>query len=201
MQEELTDQQVQEKLKEMLIESHAWLTGHFKLTSGRHSGNYMQCAMLLRFPRYAAFVGGEIARRIAHMKPDFIVSPALGGLIVGHEVARALDIPFLFCEREDGKMKLRRFPMPVGKSFVAVEDVVTTGGSVKETAEYMTAGGCRWVGSACIVDRSGGTQQLGPGLVSLFKVSFETYDPDNCPLCRKLGTPPVKPGSRPDPKK
>ena len=161
----------------------------------------MQCAMLLRFPRYAAFVGGEIARRIAHMKPDFIVSPALGGLIVGHEVARALDIPFLFCEREDGKMKLRRFPMPVGKSFVAVEDVVTTGGSVKETAEYMTAGGCRWVGSACIVDRSGGTQQLGPGLVSLFKVSFETYDPDNCPLCRKLGTPPVKPGSRPDPKK
>lgn len=201
MQEELTDQQVQEELKEMLIESHAWLTGHFKLTSGRHSGNYMQCAMLLRFPRYAAFVGGEIARRIAHMKPDFIVSPALGGLIVGHEVARALDIPFLFCEREDGKMKLRRFPMPVGKSFVAVEDVVTTGGSVKETAEYMTAGGCRWVGSACIVDRSGGTQQLGPGLVSLFKVSFETYDPDNCPLCRKLGTPPVKPGSRPDPKK
>ena len=201
MQEELTDQQVQEKLKEMLIERHAWLTGHFKLTSGRHSGNYMQCAMLLRFPRYAAFVGGEIARRIAHMKPDSIVSPALGGLIVGHEVARALDIPFLFCEREDGKMKLRRFPMPVGKSFVAVEDVVTTGGSVKETAEYMTAGGCRWVGSACIVDRSGGTQQLGPGLVSLFKVSFETYDPDNCPLCRKLGTPPVKPGSRPDPKK
>jgi orotate phosphoribosyltransferase len=201
MQTELTDQQVQEKLKEMLVESHAWLTGHFKLTSGRHSGNYMQCAMLLRFPKNAAFVGGEIAKRIAHLKPDFIVSPALGGLIVGHEVARALDVPFLFCEREDGKMKLRRFPMPAGKSFVAVEDVVTTGGSVKETAEYMVAGGCKWVGSACIVDRSGGTQQLGPDLVSLFKVSFETYDPDNCPLCKKLGTPPVKPGSRPDPKK
>jgi len=196
----MTDAQVQEKLKEMLLESKAWLEGHFKLTSGRHSGNYMQCAMLLRFPKYAAFAGGEIAKRIAHLKPDFIVSPALGGLIIGHEVARALDVPFLFCERQDGAMTLRRFPMPVGQSFVAVEDVVTTGGSVKETAEHMVAGGCTWVGSACIVDRSGGTQQLGPDLVSLFKVSFATYDPDDCPLCRQLGTPPIKPGSRPDKK-
>ncbi len=201
MPEVMTDQQVQDKVKEMLVDSKAWLTGHFKLTSGRHSGNYMQCAMLLRFPEYAAFVGGEIARRIAHLKPDFIVSPALGGLIVGHEVARALNVPFLFCEREDGKMKLRRFPMPEGKTFVAVEDVVTTGGSVRETADHMVAGGCKWVGSACIVDRSGGNQQLGPDLVSLFKVSFATYDPDDCPLCRELGTPPVKPGSRPDAKK
>lgn len=198
MREELTDIQVQEELKKRLLESRAWLSGHFKLTSGRHSANYMQCAMLLRFPKNAAFVGGEIARRIAPLKPDFIVSPALGGLIVGHEVARALDVPFLFCEREDGKMRLRRFPMPVGKSFVAVEDVVTTGGSVRETADYMVQGGCRWVGSACIVDRSGGNQKLGPDLVSLFKVTFETYDPENCPLCRELGTPPVKPGSRPD---
>ena len=197
---EMTDMEVQEQLKKMLVESKAWLEGHFKLTSGRHSGNYMQCAMLLRFPKYAAFAGGEIAKRIAHLKPDFIVSPALGGLIIGHEVARALDVPFLFCERQDGNMTLRRFPMPVGKTFVAVEDVVTTGGSVKETAEHMVAGGCKWVGSACIVDRSGGTQQLGPDLVSLFKVSFATYDPDDCPLCRELGTPPVKPGSRPDKK-
>ena len=197
---EMTDMEVQEQLKKMLVESKAWLEGHFKLTSGRHSGNYMQCAMLLRFPKYAAFAGGEIAKRIAHLKPDFIVSPALGGLIIGHEVARALDVPFLFCERQDGAMTLRRFPMPVGKTFVAVEDVVTTGGSVKETAEHMIAGGCKWVGSACIVDRSGGTQQLGPDLVSLFKVSFATYDPDDCPLCRSLGTPPIKPGSRPDKK-
>ena len=129
MPEVMTDSQVQEKLKEMLVESKAWLEGHFKLTSRRHSGNYMQCAMLLRFPKYAAFTGGEIAKRIAALKPDFIVSPALGGLIIGHEVARALDVPFLFCEREDGRMKLRRFPMPAGRRFVAVEDVVTTGGS------------------------------------------------------------------------
>ena len=81
---EMTDMEVQEQLKKMLIESKAWLEGHFKLTSGRHSGNYMQCAMLLRFPKYAAFAGGEIAKRIAHLKPDFIVSPALGGLIIGH---------------------------------------------------------------------------------------------------------------------
>ena len=162
MPEVMTDSQVQEKLKEMLVESKAWLEGHFKLTSGRHSGNYMQCAMLLRFPKYAAFTGGEIAKRIAALKPDFIVSPALGGLIIGHEVARALDVPFLFCEREDGRMKLRV-----------------------------------WAGSACIVDRSGGAQQLGPDLVSLFKISFPTWEADDCPLCRELGTPPVKPGSRP----
>lgn len=198
MSEKLTDQEVQEKLKKMLVESNAWLTGHFKLTSGRHSGNYMQCAMLLRNPEYAAFVGKEIAQRIEHLHPDFITAPAIGGLIVGHEVARALNIPFLYCEREGRIMKLRRFPMPVGKSFVAVEDVVTTGGSVKEAAGALVAGGCKWVGSACIVDRSGGTQQLGPDLVSLFKVSFETYDPDDCPLCRELGTAPIKPGTRPD---
>lgn len=196
----LTDVQVQEKLKEMLVKSHAWLEGHFRLTSGKHSGNYMQCAMMLRFPEYAAFAGQEIARRIAHLKPDFITSPALGGLIIGHEVARALNVPFLFCERENGDMKLRRFPMPAGQSFVAVEDVVTTGGSVKETAEHLVAGGCKWVGTACIVDRSGGKQVVDPNLVSLFKVSFPTYEPDDCPLCRELGTAPIKPGSRPDKK-
>ena len=196
----LTDAQVQEKLKEMLMKSEAWLEGHFRLTSGKHSGNYMQCAMLLRFPEYAAFAGEQIAKRIAHLKPDFITSPALGGLIIGHEVARALNVPFLFCERDGSDMKLRRFPMPVGKTFVAVEDVVTTGGSVKETAEHLVAGGAKWVGTACIVDRSGGNQKVDPNLVSLFKVSFATYEPDDCPLCRELGTAPVKPGSRPDKK-
>ena len=200
MQEQLTDQQVQEKVQQMLLDSHAWLHGHFKLTSGRHSGNYMQCAMLLRFPEYAAFTGREIAKRIAHLKPDFITAPALGGLIIGHEVARELNIPFLFCERENGVMKLRRFPMPAGQKFVAVEDVVTTGGSVREAADALVEGGAVWVGSACIVDRSGGAQKLGPDLVSLFKISFPNYEPDDCPLCKELGTPPIKPGSRPDKK-
>jgi orotate phosphoribosyltransferase len=188
--------ELQEKVKEMMLESHAWLEGHFRLTSGKHSGNYMQCAMLLRFPKYAAFTGGELAKKLAPLKPDFIVSPALGGLIIGHEVARALDVPFLFCERENGAMRLRRFPMPAGQSFVVVEDVVTTGGSLKETAEHMAAGGCKWLGSACIVDRSGGKHLLGADPVSLMKVSFPVYEPDDCPLCRELGTAPVKPGSR-----
>lgn len=188
--------ELQNQLKKMLVDSHAWLEGHFRLTSGKHSGNYMQCAMLLRFPKYAAFAGGELAKKIAPLKPDFIVSPALGGLIIGHEVARALDVPFLFCERENGSMRLRRFPMPEGQSFVVVEDVVTTGGSLKETAEHMAAGGCRWLGSACIVDRSGGNHILGTDPISLFKVTFPVYEPDDCPLCRELGTEPVKPGSR-----
>ena len=188
--------ELQEKVKEMLLKSHAWLEGHFRLTSGKHSGNYMQCAMLLRFPEYAAFTGGELAKKIAPLKPDFIVSPALGGLIIGHEVARALNVPFLFCERENGAMRLRRFPMPEGQSFVVVEDVVTTGGSTKETAEHMVAGGCKWLGSACIVDRSGGHHVLGGDPLSLLKVTFPVYEPDDCPLCRELGTAPIKPGSR-----
>lgn len=192
--------ELQKKLKEMLVESNAWLEGHFKLTSGKHSGNYMQCAMLLRFPEYAAFAGGELAKKIAHLKPDFIVSPAIGGLIIGHEVARALNVPFLFCERQNGDMTLRRFPMPEGKSFVVIEDVVTTGGSVKETAEHMVKGGCKWLASACIVNRSGGKHVLGDSLYSLTDLTFPVYEPDDCPLCKKLGTAPIKPGSRPEKK-
>ncbi|EEX48850.1 MULTISPECIES: orotate phosphoribosyltransferase [Jonquetella] len=187
---------VEEQIKSMMIESGAWLQGHFRLTSGRHSGNYMQCAMMLRYPKKAAFAGAELAKLLRPLEPDFIVSPALGGLIIGHEVARALDVPFLFCEREAGAMRLRRFPAPEGKKFVVVEDVITTGGSLKETAVHVASLGCRWVGSACIVDRSGGDNVIGPSLISLMKISFPTYEESECPLCASLGTPPVKPGSR-----
>ncbi len=188
--------EIQKKVEQMLVQSGAWLKGHFKLTSGKHSGNYMQCAMLLRFPEYATYAGSQLAEQLRDLKPDFIVSPALGGLIIGHEVARALKVPFLFCEREEGKMRLRRFPMPEGKTFIVVEDVVTTGGSTKETAEHMVQGGCQWLGSACIVDRSGGKCLLPSKPFSLLEVNFPVYDPGHCPLCRELGTEPIKPGSR-----
>lgn len=196
----MNDVELQEKVKKMYVDSGAWMTGHFRLTSGKHSGNYMQSARLLCHPEYAAFCGAELAKKIAHLRPDFISSPAIGGLIIGHEVARALNVPFFFCEREGAEMKLRRFEMPVGKSFVVVEDVVTTGGSVRETGEHLVAGGCTWLGSACITDRSGGKNVLGGNLYSLIRVLFPVWEADDCPLCRELGTPPVKPGSRPDKK-
>ncbi len=185
----------QKTIEEMLITSGAWLQGHFKLTSGNHSGHYMQCAMFLRFPHYAAYAGAELADQLRPLKPDFVVSPALGGLIIGHEVARALEVPFLFCEREAGAMKLRRFPMAQGR-FVVVEDVITTGGSTKETADHMVQGGCQWLASACIVDRSGGRHLLPAKPFSLLELEFPVYSPQDCPLCRELGTEAVKPGSR-----
>jgi orotate phosphoribosyltransferase len=184
-----------EWLHEAMIETGALLEGHFLLTSGLHSGSYMQCALLLRMPRYAAKTGEALAAMLRPLKPDFVVAPALGGLIIGHEVARALDVPFLFCERQEGVMTLRRFPHPGKKRFVAVEDVVTTGGSVREVGEAVAAGGAEWVGTGCIVDRSAGKASFPHSLASLMATTFPVYSSEECPLC-KQGLPLVKPGSR-----
>lgn len=186
---------IESKVMAMMSESGALLEGHFLLTSGLHSGNYLQCAMLLRYPENAAFVGEAIGQQVADLKPKAIVSPALGGIIVGHEVARWLGVEFLFCEREDGKMKLRRFPHPGHKRVVVVEDVVTTGTSSREVGEYIVQGGANWVGTACIVDRSAGKVCFPTPFFSLWRASFQTYERDSCPLC-KAGIPLVKPGSR-----
>jgi orotate phosphoribosyltransferase len=186
---------VEERIQEMMRDSGALLEGHFLLTSGLHSANYMQCALLLRFPAYAAFAGKEIARLVEKFQPTVVISPAIGGLIIGHEVARALDVPFLFCEREEGKMSLRRFPFPEKAKVVVVEDVITTGGSVKEVGELMEEHGSQWVATACIVDRSGGKHILSHEPLSLWNVSFPVYRPDECPMCAKE-IPFKKPGSR-----
>ena len=179
----------------MLEQSGALLKGHFLLTSGLHSGNYLQCAMLLRNTGYAAEIGAELAALARELKPEIVVSPAVGGLIVGHEVARNLNLPFIFCEREQGKMVLRRFPHPGRVRVLVVEDVITTGGSVKEVGEHLAQGGAQWVGSAAIVDRSQGKHVLAHDLISLVKASFPVYRPEECPFCRE-GKPLVKPGSR-----
>lgn len=190
------NKKIEDRLGELLKQTGAWLSGHFKLTSGRHSANYMQCALLLSHPEHAAYVGELLAERLRPLNPDFITAPAIGGLIIGHEVARALKKPFLFCEREKtGEMRLRRFPAPQGQSFVVVEDVITTGGSVRETGECLQALGCRWLGTGCVVDRSAGKSGL-PGMTGLIQLSFPTYDSEDCPLCKELGTEPIKPGSR-----
>lgn len=191
--------EVSENIQDMMKKSGAHMEGHFHLTSGLHSGHYIQCALMLRFPRYAAYAGEKIAEKIVPLKPDFILSPALGGLIIGHEVARALDVPFLFCERQDGKMLLRRFPVPEKKRFVLVEDVVTTGKSTKETAKILTDLNAEWVGSASIIDRRPSEVENDLDLTSLWKLSFPVYNPQECPLCMD-SIPLFKPGSRPEKK-
>lgn len=183
------------RLQEMMKESGAHLEGHFLLTSGNHSGDYMQCALLLRFPEFAAFAGESLAAKTAKYAPDIIASPAIGGLIIGHEVARALGIPFIFCERLDGKMELRRFPFPEGKRVMVIEDVVTTGVSSGEVGAVLTNGGAEWVGTGAVIDRSGGKSSLHRAPESLWKVNFALWKPEECPLCAK-GLPLVKPGSR-----
>lgn len=186
---------INEQLEKMMIKSGALLEGHFLLTSGLHSGHYLQCALLLRFPEYAEFCGINLGRKLEALKPDFIAAPAMGGLIIGHEVARYLKVPFLFCEREEGEMKLRRFPFPSDKKVVVIEDVVTTGGSANEVGQLMEANNVKWLATACVVDRSKGNHILPLQPVSLMKAEFPTYKPSECPHCRN-GEDLVKPGSR-----
>ncbi|PIE54786.1 MAG: orotate phosphoribosyltransferase [Dethiosulfovibrio peptidovorans] len=187
---------VQNTIEEMMIQSEAYLKGHFLLSSGKHSGHYMQCAMMLRCPDKAAFAGQAIAQALEGIAVDFVVSPAIGGLIIGHEVARGLGVPFLFCERENGAMTLRRFPVEPNQRFVVVEDVITTGGSAAEVGEHLRERGCIWEATACIVDRSGGAHRFDNDPISLWATSFPVYAPSNCPLCDQ-GKPLCKPGSRP----
>jgi orotate phosphoribosyltransferase len=182
--------------KRRMIESGALLDGHFLLSSGMHSRSYLQCALFLRFPENAAWAGSLLAGMVAPLAPSFIVSPAVGGLIIGHEVARHLNIPFIFCEREKGDMKLRRFPNPGPLPYVIVEDVVTTGKSTNEVRDAMqqVAGGA-FLGAACIVDRSSGSSTIGPGLFSLMQFDFPVYSEEECPICKE-GVALVEPGSR-----
>ncbi len=190
------DKIVEERVKEMMKKSGAHLEGHFKLTSGLHSGHYIQCALMLRFPEFASYVGEKLAEKVAPSKPDIILSPALGGLIIGHEVARALGVPFIFCERQEGIMKLKRFPHPGQVRFALVEDVVTTGKSSYETAAILERGGAEQVSFASIIDRR--DENLFPDfdLVSLWRLNFPVYEEADCPFCRE-GKALIKPGSRP----
>ena len=184
-----------ERLMLLFREKGAYLEGHFQLSSGLHSPNYMQCAKLLQYPSIA----GELGERLAsHFKEaDLVLSPALGGIIIGHEVARALNVPFLFCEREDNEFRLRRgFQIEPGRRVVVVEDVVTTGLSTKETVAVAEREGARMIGIGSIVDRSVGPLPFAAPFFSLLKLPLAQYRPESCPLCRQ-NLPLVKPGSRP----
>lgn len=174
----------------------ALLEGHFRLTSGLHSPGYLQCALVLQHPEEAEACGASIADGVRDLKPQVVLSPALGGIVIGQEVARALGVRAIFAERQDGKLMLRRgFSLAPGERVLVVEDVVTTGGSTRETIDVARASGAVVVGAAALVDRSGGMRDLDVPFRALAEVSLPTYQPDNCPLCA-AGQPVVKPGSR-----
>jgi orotate phosphoribosyltransferase len=174
----------------------ALLEGHFRLTSGLHSPGYLQCALVLQYPREAEMCGAALAERVRHLDVQAVLSPALGGIVIGQEVARALGVRALFAERQDGALTLRRgFTLSPGERVLVVEDVVTTGGSTKETIDVARAAGADVVAAAAIIDRSGGHQRIDVPFHTLATVSLPTYQPDQCPLCL-AGIPVVKPGSR-----
>lgn len=174
----------------------ALLDGHFRLSSGLHSPGYLQCALVLQFPDHAEALGRALADRVRALAPTVVLSPALGGIVIGHEVARALGRRAVFAERQEGVLTLRRgFTLQAGDRVLVVEDVVTTGGSTRETMRVAADHGAVVVGAAAIVDRHGSTD-LGVPFHALAQVLLPTYQPDACPLCARQ-VPLVKPGSRP----
>lgn len=176
--------------------SGALLEGHFRLSSGLHSPGYLQCALVLQHPREAEALGAALGELVRAHGAQTVISPALGGVVIGQEVGRALGVRAIFAERADGALTLRRgFALDPGEKVLVVEDVVTTGGSTRETMEVARAAGAVVVGACAIVDRSGGNQGLDVPFTALLKMDVKTYQPDTCPLCQQ-GMPVVKPGSR-----
>jgi orotate phosphoribosyltransferase len=185
-----------QNLLSVFQQTGALLDGHFQLTSGLHSSRYLQCALVLQHPRYAELIGREIAARFADDRVDVVVGPAIGGIIVAYETARAIGARALFTEREAGTMKLRRgFRLSPGERVLVVEDVITTGGSTRETVNAATSAGGIVIGAGSIVDRSGGMVDIGVRRESLLIIEVPAYDPSQCPLCEE-GVPITKPGSR-----
>ncbi len=188
-----------EALERELLACGALLRGHFQLSSGLHSPGYVQCALLLSLPERARDAGRELASALRERgtEVDSVLAPALGGVIIGHEVAAELGVPFRFAEREGAELKLRRgFALDAGERVVVVEDVVTTGKSTLETVRLAEAQGGVAVAIAAIIDRSAGRHGFSVPFVALLELDVPTWPPDRCPLCAGGGAA-VKPGSRP----
>ena len=174
----------------------ALLEGHFQLSSGLHSTVYLQCALVLQFPEKAESFGRAIAEQQQGQEIQLVASPAIGGIVIGHEVARALGARFVWTEREAGQMTLRRgFSVSPGEKTLVVEDVITTGGSTRETIDALERAGAEVVAAASIIDRSAGTADVGVPLTALASLKVASVEPSECDAC-KLGSPVVKPGSR-----
>ena len=186
-----------EEIIEMLKEAGVLLEGHFLLTSGRHSDRYMQCAKIFQYSKYSVPLCAELVEKYKDDNVELVIGPAIGAIQMAYEVGRQLGVKNIFAEREDGKMTLRRgFTIEKGQRVLIVEDVVTTGGSVKEVMELVKEAGGEIVGIGSIVDRTGGTIDFGVPYKSAFSMDITSYEADECPICKSGEIPLVKPGSR-----
>lgn len=186
-----------ERALDILKEAGVLLEGHFLLTSGRHSGRYLQCARIFRNTRYSEELCAALAEHFRDDRVDIVIGPALGAVQMAYEVSRALGCENFFAEREDGAMTLRRgFAIEPGQRVLVVEDVVTTGGSVREVLEIVRQAGGEIVGVGSIVDRTGGRISFGVPFRSVVSMEVESWEPGECPLCKAGAPAPYKPGSR-----
>lgn len=185
-----------ERVLQIFRETQALLEGHFLLTSGLHSGGYVQCARVLQYPQHAEAFGQGLAECFRDLRPDVVISPAIGGILIGQEVARALGVRALFSEREGGVMTLRRgLTLAPGERAIVVEDVTTTGGSVREVMQVVHERQGQVLGVGAIMDRSAAPIEFGVPFHRLATLQLSHYAPEACPLCQQ-GSAPVKPGSR-----
>ena len=181
---------------EKFRQTGALLEGHFRLTSGLHSSVYLQCALVLQHPRNAEEFAAAIAEKFQDANIETVASPAIGGIVIGHEVARALGARFIWTERDAGKMVLRRgFSVEPGERVLVVEDVVTTGGSTRETIAVLQEAGADVRGAASIIDRSSGKADVGVPRIALATLDVPSVDPSDCEACKR-GEAAIKPGSR-----
>lgn len=186
-----------EKILKIFKKTGAFLRGHFALSSGLHSGHYLQCALFLQYPKYASSLCKELSKRFEIDRPSVVVGPSMGGVIVSYELARHLKCRSLFTERENGKVVLRRcFSVHPGDKALIVEDVITTGGTAKEVADLLKSSGCDVLGIGAIIDRRKARADFGLRVESLIKLEMEDFSPQECPLCKEQ-VPLTKPGSRP----
>ncbi len=185
----------QEEILQLFQKRGALLEGHFKLTSGRHAGQYMQCAKIMQYPEDLAVLCRQLAEEFADMDINMVAGPAMGAIIMSYEMARALGVTAVFAEREEDIMRFRRFQVGPGDKVLVVEDVVTTGGSLRDVIKAVQDCGAEVVAAGSLVDRSNGQVDFGMPFHALLQVNIDNFDADNCPLCRK-NLPLVKPGSR-----
>ncbi len=196
-----------EEVQAVLIEAGALLEGHFELRSGLHSNRFFQCANVLRYPQMAGQLCDALVEKLAAtlgeegLNVDGVIAPALGGIVVGHEVARAMaartgrrDLKSIFAEKEDDKLVLRRFKIAPGERYIVAEDVVTRGGRVQETVDIVTGAGAEVAAIGLLVNRSGGKASFDAPMISLLEIEPITWEPEHCPLCEK-GKELVHPGS------
>ncbi len=181
----------------IMKECEAFLEGHFLLSSGRHSGGYCQCAKLLKHPDLAETVLASVAEQVKDLPVTKVCGPAMGGIIVSYELARQLGVESIFTERADGVMQLRRgFTVGKGDKILIAEDVITTGKSTMETVRALEELGAEVIGAACVADRRAADCEFALPVYAALKLAIDSYDPDDCPICKAGNQPLVKPGSR-----